>query len=193
MVLLPAPFSYNPWKHHLSWLRFHLHQAIHNSGKLDLMNEFIENIKSINSNYVDIYTGQLSPENLIHAIDEELKKLMINNRKKFSSWLGKHEYRIITLTDQSVWVLREGLDDELYIHIHPARNAPNIARIHGNSWKTILIIKAIYPTLTEPDKIIINEVRKSYLQLSPIKTINSSPRLMKAIGLLQNASNNGNP
>src|SRR5665647_1788943 len=181
------PFRFNPWKHHLHWVEEGLHHVINNPGDLKLRNEIIENINSINSNHVDIYTGHLTTEQLNNGICDELMKLEIRDRDGFSSWIDKCGFELVTLLDSSVWVLREGADEEFYIHIHPARNSPNIIRIHGNSWKTVVVTKIFYPHLVDMDILVINEVRVKHLNLSPIKNLYDSQRLLKAMKLLRNS------
>ena len=184
---IPPPFRFNPWKHHLYWVLECLNHVINNPGDLKLRNEIIENVNSINSNHLDIYTGLLTAEQLIKGIYDELKKMEIKDKSEFLSWIGEWGFKLVTLSDGSGWVLREGADDELYIHIHPARNSPNIIRIHGNSWKTVVVTKIFYPHLVDMDILVINEVRVKHLNLSPIKNINDSQRLLKAMKLLRNS------
>jgi len=164
-----------------------LYHVINNPGDLKLRDGIIGNISSINSNYLDIYTGLLTLEQLMMCMSEELKELGIKDRDDFFSWIGEWEFKLITLSDRSGWVLRKGVDDELYIHVHPARYAPNIVRIHGNSWKSAVVTKIFYPQLVGIDILAINEIRVKYLNLSPIKSILESQRLLKAMKLLENS------
>ncbi|MEK7719604.1 MAG: hypothetical protein AAB347_08350 [Bacteroidota bacterium] len=186
-VSIPPPFRFNPWKHHLHWVQEGLHRVLNNPGDLKLRDGIIESISSINSNYVDIYTGPLTADQLIKGIYDEFKKLEISDKSEFLSWMGEWGFKLVTLSDGSVWVLREGADDELYIHIHPARNSPNIIRIHGNSWKTAVVTKIFYPHQVDMDNVALNEVRVKHLNLSPIKNINDSQRLLKAMRLFRNS------
>lgn len=181
------PFRFNPWKHHLHWVEECLLHVINNPGDLKLRDGIIENISSINSNYIDIYTGLLTAKQLITGICDELKKLEIRDKSEFLSWISECGFKLVTLSDGSVWVLREGADEEFYIHIHPARNSPNIIRIHGNSWKTAVVTKIFYPHLADIDNAALNEVRVKHLNLSPIKNLYDSQRLLKAMKLLRNS------
>lgn len=183
-AILP-PYRFNPWKHHLHWVEDHLQQILKNPEDQRLRNEILENINFINSNYIDVYTGKLTPEQLIQCIREELNKLEITDKSRFSTWISQYGFQSLTLSDSSVWILREGVDDETYIHIHPARNALNMTRIHGNSWKTAIIAMLHNPHFTESDLSIINEVRVKQLNLSPVKNIYACQRLLKAIRLVR--------
>jgi transcription elongation factor GreA-like protein len=162
-----------------------LQQIITTPENIQLRDELIENISSINSNYIDVYTGSLSPEQLIRGIQSELKKLGINDKSKFSAWISQDGFKSVNLPDSSVWILREGVNDETYIHIHPARNAINMTRIHGNSWKTAIIARVNNPHFTESDLSTINEVRVKKLNLSPVKNLTTCQRLLKAIRLVR--------
>lgn len=180
------PFRFNPWKHHLQWVLDRLQQVVTNPEDIPLRNELIENVSSINSNYIDVYTGSLSPEQLIQCIQSELKKFEINDKSEFSTWISQYGFKSLTLSDGSVWILREGVNDETYIHIHPARNASNMTRIHGNSWKTAIIARVYNPHFSENDLSVINELRVKQLNLSPVKNLYTCQRLLKAIRLVRN-------
>ncbi len=186
-VSILRPFRFNPWKHHLHWVQSCLYQVMNNPGDLKLRDGIIKNVNFINSNHVDIYTGLLTVDQLILSISEELKKLGIKDRDGFASWISERGFKLVTLSDGSFWVLRPGKDDELYIHIHPARISPNMIRIHGNSWKTAVVTKMFYSHLVDLDNAAINEVRVKHLNLSPIKNLNECQRLQRAMKLLCNS------
>ena len=75
--------------------------------------------------------------------NSQMETLKITAKKEFVRWLGKSDYKLINLDDESVWVIREGKQDKRYIHFHPARNSPNAIRIHGNSWKTAIVLNIL--------------------------------------------------
>ncbi|MCF8357858.1 MAG: hydantoinase B/oxoprolinase family protein [Prolixibacteraceae bacterium] len=156
---------FNPWKHHLNRVREKLQNAInYQSG-----NEVIENIRSVNSNYVDVYTGKFEPEEIISHIKTKLDEMKVSSQEQFVAWLGKHEYRKITLSDGSGWVLREGNEPGYGIHIHPARTGPHLLRMQGNWWKTAVAIRLFYPEETDPVPELVNRVRKELLNISPVR------------------------
>lgn len=177
----PFPYRFNPWKHHRNWVRQHISLNSSPSEK----DEIISIMRSINSNQVDMYTGELSPEEIIMSIDLELKQKQAYKKPDFIGWLNNAEFQLITLSDSSVWIVRLGLEDDRYIHFHPARNSSNAVRIHGNSWKTAVVIKLLYPDLTDLNLPLINEIRQSILELSPVKDLRGSSRLYKALELLE--------
>jgi hypothetical protein len=179
------PFRFNAWKHHLLWVSEQLTKVINNPDNIKLRDETIDCIKTINSNHVDVYTGQLLPQQIIQSLDNEMKRLLITGRNEFAHWLNHKEFQLITLQDKSVWVLRDGFQDELYVHIHPARDSFNALRIHGNTWKTVLVIKMFNPKMDDINLSLINEIRVKCLELSPVKNLINCRRLMKVIDFLE--------
>lgn len=183
---IPPPYRFNPWKHHLHWVLSRLKYHQDHPEDLTRRKETIENIKVLNSNYLDIYTGVLTPEQLTRDIGEKLKESKINDKSSFSAWIGRNGFKLVTLSDHSGWVLREGTEEECYIHLHPARNTPQVIRIHGNSWKSVVVTRMFNPGMADTDLSAINEVREKHLNLSPLKNIDESQRLLKALKLLRN-------
>jgi hypothetical protein len=184
-----SSIRFNPLKHHLSWVKECIATILKDAEKPSLQISFIEEVKAINSNQVDIYTGAYSTEQIIQQIEEHLKAQNIYSRHSFSEWLGKHNYQEIKLNDSSIWILRLGVEEDLYVHIHPARNSPNAIRIHGNSWKTAIVADVLYPGNENLELSLINKLRKEYLDLSPVKDLYSSQRIIKARMLLKRIVN----
>lgn len=177
---------FNFWKHHLHHVSERIYYTINNHDDTNSTNEIIENIKSINSNYVDVYTGYFKPIEIIMNIKEKLEVKKITNREQFVTWLGRQEFNTISLSDGSVWVLREGNEQVYYIHLHPARTGPHMLRIQGNWWKTAVFIRLLYPDVSDPDPAIVNFVRKEKLGISPVrKDRYDSERLKKIMDYLK--------
>ena len=142
-------------------------------------------MSEINSNYVDIYTGEFSVNELVRQIDDCLKLQKIIDSNCYASWLGDATFRILTLGDGSEWVLRQGANSARYVHFHPSRNAPNMLRLHGNTWKTALAMKILNVSDSLYNIQVINWVRKEYLHLSPLKNSIVDSRLLPAFRLLE--------
>lgn len=182
--MLPVPFRFNPWKHHLHWVEDKLQDLLyHSSGTPDIQ-EAVDHVRAINNNYVDVYTGNLTFTQLLDEVNVIIKQAGIACSADFSSWLDGENFRLVTLSDKSAWVLREGAEEEFYFHLHPARSAPHIVRVHGNSWKTAIVARLFYPHQEGISLEIINELRKNKLNLSPIKNMEHSQRLREALKLL---------
>ncbi|MBB3187514.1 hypothetical protein [Microbacter margulisiae] len=182
--MLPVPFRFNPWKHHLHWVEDILQGLLYNSSGMPDMQDAVDHIRAINNNYVDVYTGSLTFTQLLDEVNAIIKHAGIESSADFLSWLDGKEFRVVTLSDKSAWVLREGAEEEFYLHLHPARSAPHIIRLHGNSWKTAIVARLFYPHQEEIELGMINELRKNKLNLSPIKNMEHSQRLREALRLL---------
>ncbi|HEY4785339.1 MAG TPA: hypothetical protein VIH57_04795 [Bacteroidales bacterium] len=154
------------------------------TGEKDLTEEIIYNIRAINSNHVDIYTGNMPPEMIIANMSGKLLDLGISDKPEFVNWLMPQGFQLLTLDDSSVWVIREGVEDEWYIHFHPARNSVNAIRIQGNSWKTAITAKLSGYSASELSLQVINDIRKNTLEISPVKDLRKSHGLRKAFELL---------
>lgn len=180
----PFPFRFNPWKHHLHWVKTQLKNIQEYSFDSPIMQESVDLIRSINSNYVDVYTGILVCTQLMEEVNAIIKQAGIICSEDFLIWINESGFKTVTLSDDSRWILRKGTEEAFYLHLHPARNAPHIIRLHGNSWKTAIIMKLFYPHHETMDLPTINELRKTKLQLSPIKSLEHSQRLTEAMNLL---------
>jgi hypothetical protein len=185
LYTIPYPFRFNPLKHHLSWVLNHIQYLIYNSGDENTKVKFIEIVKSINNNYVDIYTGYFSPEQIIQEIREKLKTLQVLKKKDFSLWIKNKEFQLVNIPDGSAWVLRESKEKNRFIHVHPSRNSHYTVRVHGNSWKTAVVAKTYHLSINNINLQNINELRKKYLALSPIKNLNMNQRLINTLKLLE--------
>ncbi len=179
------PFRFNPLKHHHKWMLNHIEFLLSHPEDKKSREELVDQIKSVNSNYIDIYTGVKTPKEIIVEIHQQLEELQVLKMYEFSLWLKHKEYQLLSITDGSIWVLREGMDEERFIHIHPARNAPHIVRLHGNSWKTAVVSKIFGFSINTLNVTEINDIRRNILDLSPVKNLDKSQRLMPAFRLLQ--------
>jgi hypothetical protein len=65
---IPEPFRFNPLKHHLGWVVYCLERLKMLPCDDILQSELITNVREINANYVDVYTGTYSIEELILQI-----------------------------------------------------------------------------------------------------------------------------
>jgi hypothetical protein len=181
---IPEPFRFNPLKHHLGWVVYCLERLKMLPCDDILQSELITNVREINANYVDVYTGTYSIEELILQIGSQLANLGITDQKSYVAWLGDASFRILTIDDGSEWILREGIDPARYIHFHPSRNAQAITRLHGNAWKTALVMKILNVGKDAYSRHTINDIRVKYLGLSPLKSSGINSRLTPAFRLL---------
>ena len=182
---IPSPFIFNAQKHHAGFLKNIVSEAI-NSGlsKTDLL-IFLQ---KIGNSMIDIYYGALSIDDIITEIRNQLVEGGHFERDKFEEYLKQATaaYVNVKISDSSVWTLLIGNDQECYIHIHPARQLPHTLRVRALALKTALILKIYYSSTLESGDLVflVNEVRKNFLDESPIKNIFYTKNLMRVIKLI---------
>lgn len=129
----PAPASFNPFKHHRDFIL----KTVKNTP--------LETLKkmagALNNNYIDIYTGQLEASAVCDEIIDYLGTNRVLEKECFSRWItGANGYKLITLSDQSAWIVRFGINDLRYVHVHPSKSGPYSARIKGSTLKTFYVL-----------------------------------------------------
>ena len=179
-------FSFNALKHHLLFVR----QMIKFYSKEPGQNITLlaDEIKQIGNNVMDLYTGSVTAADIIEQIESQLSRIGITDMKEYKKWLGYLGYKRIELADNSSWILRFGLNDEAYIHFHPARYGKHVTRLTGSAWKTALATVIFKNEISgQLNDIIdrINYVRMHYLELSPVKKIIPASSLDIALKLLE--------
>jgi hypothetical protein len=181
--LVPSPFTFNPLKHHLGFIRQLLEYAASGENEAEVINL----INTIGPQLTDIYYGDFSVEYILEEIKSILLQLSCFKMESYEKWVensGKH-YNLLELSDGSKWTFRKGEKRGRYIHFHPARLSHSV-RVRGTTLRTALAIKLLARGNTElyQDSGFINEIRKSHLELSPIKNIQSFTAMKKVLDLL---------
>lgn len=185
MCIVIEPLILNLYKHHLNFVRNKIKQI---KSCIDYQ-QLLKDILYVGSSVMDIYVGEMGPEDLSSIILKIIGQGNYNNIIIYKKWLKNtnKEYRIIELPDNSRWVCRLGTEDKnRYIHIHPARYSPYTLRIKANTYKTAILILAknqIEKTRTISDELIIS-VRCNDLKLSPIKSTLQLSELNNTIKIL---------
>lgn len=168
----------NCWKHHAGFIREQIKLAID-------VDQLAFNTRFIGEGLMDLYYGDINSHKICKMILAQLIPGI--NKFEYMYWLKEEgkDFRMLKITDESVWVLRLGDDNEKYIHIHPARYSPFTLRVKGGSLKTA-ICAAVWKNKDNGniDLDVINKIRMTYLGLSPVKSIASVPALNKIVDLL---------
>jgi hypothetical protein len=169
---------FNSIKHHLGFIQAYVAQG-------NCENVYTDALK-IGGSQMDLYIGNLT----IKAIKSEIIAFLDENDfleiKKYKCQLAAQgNYFECTLSDNSIWTMRMGIDDAQYIHIHPSRYALHTTRVKAGALKTAIAFLIENPAnLTT---IAINEIRQK-LKLSPIKDIDHFKKIHEIIALIQNKS-----
>jgi hypothetical protein len=177
------PVLLNTWKHHAGALRQAIAEAVRagEPGLQTLAGQLIV----IGTELMDLYVGPLSP---VAIADRVLQTLRADNRLSldaYRAWLQQNGgYAVLTFPeDHSRWVLRLGDEADRYVHVHPARWAPETLRVRANVLKTaVLVLAYIGIHGGDPlDLTVLNEVRRQFLGLSPLGKVAAGDQGIAAV------------
>lgn len=161
---IPFPVRFNPFKHHRNYILSILQDAA--------PEEIITLLDLVCNNYIDIYTGTLTPEAIGHAVINILKSNHVILQNDFDGWVAsKNGFQQINLEDGSEWILRKSNENERYIHLHPSRTGSFSVRFKGSTLKTVYLLRTGFTDAPEmPSLGKVNPVRLQ-IGLSPIKKL----------------------
>lgn len=169
---IPVPLKFNPLKHHRNYI---LQTLRGNSTK-----KIIELLDPICNNYIDIYTGILTPKEIGGEVLDVLRSKQVFLREDFEQWINAtDEFRKVTIHDESQWLLRKSTDPERYIHLHPARTGKFTYRFKGSTLKTIYLLNALPPgrePALSPESV--NQIRQQ-VGLPPVKKLEHGKGILK--------------
>lgn len=169
---VPSPILFNVWKHHAEALR----QRIRDAAALgeDGLKQLPLHLLVVGTELMDLYTGRLTPQVIGSEVLRQLEAEQRLEPAVFRSWIEEHRgYRLLTLAaDDSVWVLRCA-DDDRYVHLHPGRWTPHTRRERANVVKTAVMLLAHSAVHGGDPRDVkrLNQVRKTYLSLEPIREL----------------------
>jgi len=150
--------------------------------------QVVSQLKELGDNQFDVYIGPLTSQDIISQTVDILFKNNAGSRSDLRKWLGKKGYREVILADKSRWVIREGVEREKYIHLHPGRGQECVKRIKANHLKTAVMLRLDQPGPDIGNPVystqLINKIRSEKLGLSPVKSISQSNRIMDALKFL---------
>jgi hypothetical protein len=165
----PAPVLLNTWKHHAAALRRRIAEAVR-EGEAGL-DALAERLVVIGTELMDLYTGRLTPAEIGARVVEGLRAEGRLALPTYRAWItGSGGYGVMTFDDGTRWVLRMGDEADRYVHVHPARWAPQTCRVRANVLKTgVMVLAYVGVHGGDPmDVKCVNAVRRDYLGLAPI-------------------------
>ncbi|MEJ2505980.1 MAG: hypothetical protein P8Y81_06935 [Ignavibacteriaceae bacterium] len=177
---IPPPVNLNCWKHHAGFIKEQIHLIAHKKISEPGLKKIL---LTIGESQMDIYLGKLTSTQIAKGITETLKKNFKFKLNNYSKWLSeeKKDYKLLTISDKSVWTLRLGKDQERYIHIHPGRCSPLTIRVKSSTLKTYILseVFSIDKETKQDELMYINKLRVGFLNLPPLKSISSSKGLLR--------------
>lgn len=169
------PVRFNSFKHHRNYILSILDGAA--------PEEIIGLLDPVCNNYIDIYTGIMTPDDICKAVIDFLKSNHVFQSDDFTRWVSsKKGYRQIQLEDRSEWIVRKGIDDERYIHIHPTRTGPFTIRFKGSTLKTVYLMKTIISGFRETLSLEMVNLSRNQIGLPPVKKLDRNKGILKCYG-----------
>lgn len=185
---IPEPFQFNPLKHHLLFIREFVSGKLSHEIGIDIKS-LVREIKHIGTSVMDVYTGGLTVKEICKEVSGFLDSKRLADHKIFSEWTGKNfrDFRTITLSDTSIWMLKFHNDKLRYIHLFPARSGPHSSRIKANTLKSAIL----YYIIIGKDFISTDDLNRAraLLDLSPVKDTAEAEAITEFIEILRNGIN----
>lgn len=163
------PVLLNGWKHHQQFLTDQIQRWTKKPEQLFPL--FVAKLQMLGESQYDLYSGKLTPEEIAHDITETLVGFNVYEPEAYRQWIERSNQLFwqVNISDGSEWTLRQGEDDDYYIHIHPARHSLYTTRLKGNPMRTALSTLVFSAMRKEkPSMITLNKVRTEYLGLSAL-------------------------
>ena len=184
-VVFP-PINFNRWKHHTGFIN----QQIKFASRTKDINYLKKHLIIIGESQMDLYFGKIASLTISGEIIAYLKKEKVFRYDKFIGWLANDDYKLVHLSDKSIWVISLGENRERYIHIHPGRYSPNTIRVKAATLKTAILV--LYFEQVGELEIVntqsVNQIRKKWLNEPPIKSFSNASGLGRILSILNNYS-----
>lgn len=186
----PIPVTFNCWKHHVGFIKNRIDVIRRKNISDQTLNKML---LIIGNSQMDIYLGNLQPKYVAREIIDKLNSIGVISSENYKSWLSGigNDFKLLKISDDSVWTLRLGNQPERYIHIHPGRQSKHTVRVKALTLKTAIavMIKLRKREVTSFDLAAINNIRKNFLGISPLKKLSFSSGLGKFINIFNQANN----
>jgi hypothetical protein len=176
---------FNRWKHHLGFIT----ENIIRTKSEEELKIIKTNLLKIGESQMDLYTGSLSPEEILEQVYLFISSNKLSAKENYQSWLYsdlRKGYSQYSLSDNSNWTFRLSNEEDKFIHIHPSRYSPNSIRVKATVLKTAILVFSYlnFHKGSYIDINLINMIRKEYLDESPVKSIDNEKGLGKFLYLL---------
>ncbi|MCX6301497.1 MAG: hypothetical protein NTW82_04885 [Bacteroidia bacterium] len=185
---IPELFQFNPLKHHLLFIREFISKRLAENQAIDVKS-LVKELKHIGTSVMDVYTGRLTIGEICIEVNGFLTSKKLADHEVFSEWAGRNlsDFRTITLSDTSIWMLKFHNDELRYIHLFPARLSPYSFRIKANTLKSAIL----YYIIIGKDYISTDDLNKAraLLGLSPVKDTIEAEAITDFIEILRNGIN----
>jgi hypothetical protein len=146
----------------------------------------IKELKHLGTSVMDIYTGNLSQDEIFREVKEFLYSNQLAAKVHFADWAGTNyiNFRIISLSDGSQWTMKYRDNDKRFVHLFPARLSPHTFRVKSNTLKSAILYLVLIGKdfVTEDD---LNRAR-ALTGLSPVREVADAEAVTEMIEILRN-------
>lgn len=182
---IPHPVLLNTWKHHAGWIRGRIDRAAA-AGRAGV-EALPAEMAVVGGRLMDLYTGAFAPAGVAGHVVAELRGAGRLEFDPLAEWLrGRDDYALFELPDGSKWTIRLGPADGRYLHLHPGRWVPHTVRVQANTLRSAVMAHA-HAKLTggnPADVRVVNDARRAYLGLLPVRELSPDEGLGAVIAIL---------
>lgn len=177
---VPLPVCFCSWKHHLKYIVDNIpafEERVTDAQQL---------LESINGTLLDMYVGNLTPNEIAgEVVNHSLLRKHLT-KDSFTYWISQNgtNYRCLTLSDESRWVLRLGYFPDRFIHIHPGRNSVNTFRFRSSNLRVAIAYRLLFGwNQTNYSSSLLNRAR-CFVKLTPLGGTIESKGTVKILNYL---------
>jgi hypothetical protein len=179
---ISPPLLFNPLKHHLGFIKEYISDKTKTQTDTQTV---LKDLKHLGGSLMDVYSGTLTPENIVEEINNFLKSNNLTGREIFRGWAGINtkDFKTIKLSDDSLWVLKYFDNEIRFVHTFPARYSPHSFRVKANTLKSaIQYVTFIGKDLVTEDDL---NMARAVSGLSPIKDVVDTEAITEMIEILR--------
>jgi len=181
---VPEPLVFNPLKHYLPYIKDFVNSRP-SSLSPSFLKDLIRELKHIGTCVMDVYSGSLPVQEIFNEASAFLSGNNLYGKEIFASWAGRkfNEYKIVSLSDTSLWTMKYHENENRYVHIFPARSSPFTFRVKANTLKSAILYLIIVGKdyVTEDD---LNRAR-AMAGLSPVKDVAETEAVTEMIDIIR--------
>ncbi len=184
---IPEPFRFNPLKHHLEYIRGFV-AGMTPGNSYSTNTELASRLRHLGGSVMDVYYGSLAVGQICYEIHGLLLAGNHATRDGLAGWTGslRDSFRLLTLTDGSVWTLKYHNDDRRFVHIFPSRMSPFTFRVKANTLRSAIV----YFIYIGKDFITADDLNKAreLTGLSPVRDAADARAITEMIEMLRHGS-----
>ena len=181
-IPIPEPLLFNPFKHFLPFIKDFISHSISNPVNTD-PGYLVRDLKHLGTSVMDVYTGDLSQNEIFKEIMEFLASKDLDSKVAFGAWVGSYKNFKVELSDSSLWTMKFHDNESRFVHIFPARLSPRTFRVKANTLKSAIL----YMILVGKDYVSEHELNtaRALAGLSPVKEVADAEAVTEMIEILR--------